>query len=218
MSSVNKSDLKNAASTAAGKVTGYDVDLNAIHATADKKEALVALGYDIRALLRSQQNLEEAIIVVEQFDMIYPALKHKVGYDETLRGLFSLAVILYGACFVKGGGLRKIPLEKIDTSATEGTVTHKAVMQYRHKLLSHLDDDHEVREDRLNWLLTVEGSSLIPRVPRLGSTKTLFVMGDENQNWIGQMKFLKKQIEIKVKELTVEVNALLGSTVSIRDS
>ena len=116
-----------------GEVKTYSVDLNDCILINEKKEKISNLKNELRAILRSEQNLQEAI---EMIDLLESNLKNedRYGLNISNRSLFISATILYGACFVKGGFEKRIPLNGLKESFEKEKI-HNDIMIYRHKLL-----------------------------------------------------------------------------------
>lgn len=191
-----------------GEVKTYSVDLNDCILINEKKEKISSLKNELRAILRSEQNLQEAI---EMIDLLESNLKNedRYGLNISNRSLFISATILYGACFVKGGIEKRIPMDGLK-EIFEKEKIHHDIMIYRHKLLSHLDEDHEVRTDTLGWDLSVQGDKLIPQHPHLNGSKVMMEMGLKNVLWIEHMRMLICEINKRKSEITSLVNDLLG--------
>jgi hypothetical protein len=192
----------------------YDAKLTDFLLDAPTKEKVHSTGRELRALLRSKANLEEAISAIEQLHRERTQKPAGCVFDFSHRSLFAYAAVLYGACFTKGGADREIPLREIERRLRDCNL-HDVIMIHRHKLFAHLDEDHDVRTDEMNWSLVVKEEGLVPNGPRMSGVKTLLVVGETNLEWITHMKMVINMIETEVKVKSTEINSLLGDFVKL---
>lgn len=205
-----KNNLKKRVTSHEGEVRAYSIDLDDCILCDEKKAKIANLKNELRAILRSKNNLEEAI---QMINLLECNLKNNDSYALNIsnRSLFISATILYGACFVRGGADKRVPLSTFSKHFDEEEEKiHKGYMTYRHKLLCHLDEDHDVRTDLLEWDLIVCQDELKPHEPHLGGSKVMMEMGHKNNQWIEHMKMLIREINRRKIEITFLVNELLG--------
>lgn len=210
-SKISKNKLKVRVSTHEGEVKEYSADLNDFDVDDKRKIRLLQLRKELRTLLRAKTNLEEAQQSLRQLDRQLKDKSSNVSFEYANRALFTYAVSLYGACFVRGGADKEIPLGPF-LKEFEMSKVHQTVMTYRHKLISHLDEDHDLRSDELGWDMIVTDVGLTPKGPHLNGTKVLLTIGSPNWEWVEHMQSVIGLIEHRKEEISVEVNNLLGKT------
>lgn len=209
-SKISKSKLKVRVSSHEGVAKQYSADLNDFDVDNKKKLRLAHLRKELRTLLRARANLEEAQQSVLQLERQLKDKTSDVSFEYANRALFAYATSLYGACFVRGGIEKEIPLGNI-LKEIELSEIHKTVMIYRHKLISHLDEDNDLRTDELGWDIIVTEDGLNPKGPHLNGTKVLLTIGTANWDWVDHMQMVIVMIDRRKEEISAEVNSHLGN-------
>src|SRR5690606_34277731 len=129
-------------------------------------------------------------------------------FEPSVKAMFCHAVVLYGACFLKGGAKRKTPLQYQNLVEKE-LKTHKSIMDYRDKLFGHLDDNHGVRNDHLFCQFDVVAEELKPTfIVRAGNRMSL--AGEVlNGEWLKHIELLIEKVSKDAELLREEYENFL---------
>ncbi|HEY1055692.1 MAG TPA: hypothetical protein VGE24_11170, partial [Emticicia sp.] len=115
----------------------------------------------VRTLNRVLDNLRNSTNLLIEIRYILNREGGNSPFSPQIKAMFCHAVVLYGACFLKGGEGRIRPLSYKDLPENE-LKTHQSIMDYRDILFGHLDDNHDVRNDHLFCQFDVEPEGLKP--------------------------------------------------------
>lgn len=207
---VNQEKLRAVVISGEGVVRDYEVDLADIVMTDKIKEQVLNFASMLRSLTRSKDNLNRCNEMIGLLEQHVHKNKSSMRETDFHNALYAHAVVTYGACFVRGGSSRQFPLESLDLDLGESPL-HINIMTTRHKLFSHLDDDHDLRTDKIKWILRPVKNILAPSGPRFNSNRVLLQMGASNLDWMDHNKGIIKKIEEKAAEVAEIINKLVGN-------
>ncbi len=156
-----------------GETLAYKLDLLRLEFPETSVKQHEEFHNKLRTLLRVLDNLTGSKNLLLEIGHYLMSNGHNSAFLPPVKAMFCHAVILYGACFLKGGLKRKAPLQYHDLDEQELKV-HKNIMDYRDKLFGHLDDNHGVRNDHLFCQFEVISDELKPTfVVRSGNKMAL---------------------------------------------
>lgn len=208
-SKVRKQFLRDRVTSAEGVVKQYGVEVQNIDVEADAENDFRLAARKLRDLLRSRDNLIECQHSIRHLERQLKDRTTDYSFSYANRGAFTYAVICYGACFVKGGADYRVPLEGLVEKISNRKM-HDTLMTYRHKLLVHLDENHEVRTDALEWSFRPTDRGLLPAEPSLNGNRILLTMGDVNYDWIEHVEDLIRLIDAEKLVLKDQINSMIG--------
>lgn len=194
-----------------GVVTAYTIDLEIISCEDSKKILLENYKKELRFLLRSQTNLQEASLTLMELASDHYGESNNYIKDPTRiahRALLSHAVMMYRACFLKGEG-REVPLKFLLKELSENSI-HLEISDLRDKLFAHLDENHSVRNDHIKWELKVEEDKLVPiRANLIGDNLHSYHKSTLN-DWLRHFHSVLDKIKEKEDFITKEINEMIG--------
>ena len=129
-------------------------------------------------------------------------------YQFVARSLFSHSVVNYASCFLKGGKDRKAPLDFFNALISQEKC-HREIMNYRKKLIGHLDENDDLREDKVVWLFQNTSDGIVPLNPELSSFKTLLQRDPDENQWVIHIEKVIELLREKVNALTKSTNEIL---------
>ena len=140
--------------------------------------------------------------------------EHRGKYQYVARSLFSHAIVNYASCFLKGGKSKEKPLDALLTHIHPSD-THTEIMRNRRKLIGHLDENDDLREDVVLWTFQNQDSMLRPAGPDLKSFKTLLLRDPDEKKWIKHIEYIIQLADQKVNEISENVNLILNEVTVI---
>lgn len=200
-----------------GVVVQCGIELeNLIIANAENAKLIEKSGKEIRILLRAQDNLRNCTNILENLIDLRKNPPRKIGFDSQVEhALFSLAVMTYGSCFVKGENNRK-PLDWIDTRLTSSAV-HVQLRNFRDKLFAHIDANHEVRSDHLIWYFSTDKEVLIPKFGGLIGEKSIFPEAEFIENWMQNCRYLSSLVNEEILKINSSINQILNKVYLVKE-
>lgn len=147
-----------------GTISSCSISIEQIEASKEYEKNFLALKKELRSLVRSKENLEEAIFTLHELvDLSYAKNSNSLlnPISKVHKGLLSFSIIRYRACFVKDNN-GNIPLNFL-ISKLKDSIAHKILKDLGDKYYGHLDDNHDVRFDDVKWSFQVKDNSVISR-------------------------------------------------------
>lgn len=123
-----------------------------------------------------------------------------IAFSPIIKAMFCHAVVLYGACFLRGGKNKRSPLLYQELQDKE-LKTHKIIMDYRNKLFGHLDENHDVRNEHLFCQFDEYEDKLIPTFVIRSGDRMALAGQAVNGEWV-------KHITLIIEELSQETSIL----------
>lgn len=209
-SKIKRDDLIVSVTDKDGNIKEYKADLTKLQLDEPSLEKVKLNLRSIRDLSRSEYNLHKALDLISLLENLIRTQGRQAGFDVISQALFCHSIALYGACFMKGGIDRKIPLVAFEKEM-EGHSVHNEVMTMRHKLFGHLDEDHEVRADQVLWQLQVtEPGTLKPytaamRGDRIALRSLTFLLA-----WVEVIEELLGRVGVMKQGIVTDTNKLVG--------
>ncbi|OFZ30742.1 MAG: hypothetical protein A2622_13825 [Bdellovibrionales bacterium RIFCSPHIGHO2_01_FULL_40_29] len=213
---IDQKDLFSKALTLEGMTTQYTSELSNIECEPAVGQKLLGIANELRSLLRCIDNLKEAKSSLLELEAYTIDDENRGKYQFVARSLFSYAVVNYASCFLKGGQEKKVPLELFkDRLAQEKC--HKEIMNYRKKLIGHLDENDDLREDKVVWVFQNTSERIVPLNPELSSFRTLLQREPNENQWIIHIQNVIELLKEKESEITRSTNEILKEIVVVEN-
>ncbi len=193
-----------------GMVKEYSLDLKDLNCEASLKDSLIGDVLNLRILSMMESNLKNSIELVKRVEALYGVGLGFGSVDAPGPSLFLSSVILYGACFVKSFSISKRPFDLISDSVVLPAF-HQEIIDMRHKLYGHLDDDHSLRSERVEWcFIPNEHGYLKPQRPYYSGDKLALQIGSRNTEWVSLMEEMLSATKLKEREIVGRINIAIG--------
>lgn len=213
---INRKHLFSKTQTTHGVTTQYTSDLCNIESVPAVDQKLTETAKELRSLLRCIDNLKEAKSSLLELEAYTANDEAKGKYHFVTRSLFSYAVVNYASCFLRGGKEKVIPLKSfIDHLSQEKC--HAEIMNYRKKLIGHLDENDDLREDKVVWVFQNTDNRLVPLNPELSSFRTLLLRDPNENKWIIHIEEVIEFLNKKVSDITQRTNEILKEIVVVEN-
>lgn len=188
----------------------YSADLRQLDLPRKDLDKIQSILNKLRTLSEISINLIAAIDIVTELESDNSRGFGTASFSNKNEALFSMAATLYCACF-QLDHKKRIPIRVLNESDfLKLPSIHYEIKDFRDKRLCHLDKDHKVRSNRVNWLFHVKDDNCLKASGAdYISELSIFFLGEKNQEWIDHMGDLLNKIIIKQKELESEMNKLL---------
>lgn len=207
---INRKHLYSNLLSPEGIALQYKTELYNIGCEPDLAGKLSEASKLLRTLLRCLDNLTEAKSSLLELESYLTEDEIRGKYQFVARSLFSHAVVNYASCFLRGGKDRKAPLEVL-TELLLKEKCHIEIMNYRKKLIGHLDENDDLREDKVVWVFQNTIKGIVPINPELSSFKTLLLRDPNENQWIAHIEKVIDLVKQKVFTITKETNESLKS-------
>ncbi len=215
MLNIKKSNLKVKHCFDDGSEKVFSLNLNDIDMLDGLRSELRSIVKKLRTLKEIEINLIATIDLIQELETINSKGMGVDSFSNKNEALFAMATALYSACFLKDHD-KIVPISVLDEKIIYPEIHYK-IRDFRDKRLCHLDEDHDVRSNRLSWLFEIkQGNKLRPIGADFESELAVFSLGEENQKWINFINILLIKSRENSKSLEKEINVILSS-ISIKD-
>lgn len=213
---IDRKHLYSKTLTPQGLTIQYTSELCNIESAENYNQKLIETAKELRSLLRCIDNMKEAKSSLQELEAYFANDEARGKYQFITRSLFSYAVVNYGACFLKGGIEKVVPLKSYVDHFTQEKC-HDEIMNYRRKLIGHLDENDDLREDKVVWVFQNTDNRLIPLNPDLSSFRTLLLRDPNENKWITHIEKVIEFLNKKVSDITHRTNEILKEIVVVEN-
>lgn len=188
----------------------YSADLRHFDLPRKDLDKIKSILKKLRTLNEISINLTATIDIIHEFESDNSRGFGSASWSNKNEALFSMATTLYCSCFLRGEN-DAIPISVLEEEITPPPI-HDKVRAFRDKRLCHLDKDHEVRSNKVNWLFLVdENNKLKPCGADFQSQQVVFFLGEDNKEWIKFINELLHKLTNKTKTFEEEVNSFFSA-------
>lgn len=206
--SILENDLVVLSKDHADNITQYKVNLAQLVFPEASKAIHNDFYIKIRTLNRVLDNLRNSEHLLTEIRLMLNQKGQRFAFNPPVKAMFCHAVVLYGACFLKGGKERVRPLSYKDFPENE-LKTHQAIMDYRDILFGHLDDNHGVRNDHLFCQFDVEPKGLNPSFVVSSGDRMVLASQAINGEWLRHLEYLIDKVSTDVESLKLKYENFL---------